>query len=254
MFNYTKSQIIVVPIMYALMFIIAFILWYFLKDKKLKIKRIPIQIISLTLLILEVAKQIFLIATKEWTTWALPFHFCSSFYIWFTISSFAKKEETQQIGYLTSITSSLVLWILFLTNPSGVIGDAIDLLFKDFIYFHTFVFHFLTMLMWLVILSLKIYKTPSNKTILISTFSFLGFYVLATIMAYSLNVNFICILENGIPFIEKFRINYGQFLYNSVMYSIGVALPLIVSYGSKLIFKVIKSRKPIELKKSHSKA
>jgi len=242
MFNYTKAEIITIPIMYALIFSICILLWFLLKNKKQEIQRIPIIVITSTLLVLEVIKQTLSIATGTWTKWAIPLHYCSALMIWFALASFSKNETLRQVGYATSFVGSLVLTILFVFDPTSVIGDACKNIFASFDTFHTFIFHFLAMSIWLLILLFKFYK-PTHKNILFSLLAFLIYFVVTTICAYALDVNFVNVLYNSIPFLEQLRINCGQVFYTIIMYCIGLGMPVLILYSYKFFYDLKHKKK-----------
>ena len=77
MFKWSSSDKIAIPIMLGCIILVSVALFFILRNKNEKIKRIPFKIISLSLIILEVVKQIYFISKGTYTANHIPAHFCS---------------------------------------------------------------------------------------------------------------------------------------------------------------------------------
>ena len=79
MFEWTDSELIVLPIAFACMLVITIAISLGLKNKSEKIANIPLTIIAILLVVLEIIKQIVNIV-QGYVWWSLPLHFCSFFF------------------------------------------------------------------------------------------------------------------------------------------------------------------------------
>ena len=218
--NYTEAEKIVMPIALIAIIIIGFILRIFLKNKSDKIKNIPLTAIIVVMLVLELVKQIRLIANGAWTYWNIPIHFCSSFMIWFSVAQFG-RGRVKEIGQACSLSSGILMTIMFYIYPSSIIGNACANPFANFSTFHTFTFHFLAICYWVWLVMLNLYK-PNKNDLWICAIVYFVYYIILTAMAYIFNTNFSNALQSNINFMEQFRLTCGQIPYTIVMFLFGI--------------------------------
>jgi len=235
MFDWSKNDLIVLPITLAIIILISLLLYFLLKNKSEKVRMIPIMIITIIMLILEVIKQIRAILTG-YSTWTIPLHFCSLFLYFYPLACFT-KGKIQEFGKTMSFVCSCWMTTLFYFNPGTIIGsDTTASILLDFSTFHTFIYHHLVILFLLTSLLLKNYNFKKNSLIHVV----IGFSIYAVVMiplAHILQTNFCNILESNIAFMESLRINVGQILYTIIMYILSItggltaiSVPLIITY------------------------
>lgn len=225
MFDWSSSEKIVLPIAFVINVLIATLICLLTKNKSKKIKRIPLTIITILVIILEIAKQIYFIFTK-YNVYALPLHFCSLFIYFYIIANFIKKGE--HFGDVMTLSYSIVVIIAIICNPSNVIGESCDNIFQSFPVFHSFFYHFLMILYFSILLASNLIET-SKKDFLYICFGIIGYAIIAVPLAYILNANFCNILYSNYSFLESIRTSCGQFFYTIAILFAGM-LACIASY------------------------
>ena len=203
----------------AVMVAVAYILRYFLGNKPLSIRLIPIQVISVILIAIEVGKQIDSFA-NGYDLYRIPLHFCSLVLFMLPIMAFYEGKHQARIMGITSSLCFSVL-ILMLIYPSLIYSDSdVRDFFSSYIAFHTVTFHTLVLFAAILIVALDLYVPPKGvrKTILL----FIVVYcVIASVMAQLLETNFNNFYSCNVPPLETVRVNmqsilgYGltQFIY-----------------------------------------
>lgn len=240
--SWTKAEAIVLPLMLVLIFSISALLGYFLRNKSEKIRSIPLIVIAAVLLILEVIKQLRALILGTYSGWTIPLHFCSFFMVWFPLAQFT-TGKVKQVGTACSFATSIMMTCLFYIAPRGIIGSSSEHVFASFGDFHTFVYHHLVILYLCCILALRLYK-PQKSDFLWASILFSGWAILACTMAHILNVNFTnALYASNIPFMETFRINFGQVIYTLVMYLFGIGLFNLVLFVYYKIYFTVQNRK-----------
>ncbi len=231
MFNYSLSQKIYMPITLIVMLAICFLLRCFLKDKSSKTKNIPLAVVAILLFMLEIGKQIYYIFFVEYVTYALPLHFCTLVIVMIIFSQLFGEKAQNFFKPIAFSFSGLVTCMLYIA-PSSLIGNSLDNIFENYYKFHTFAFHHLVVLYFLLVISLNTYKPKLIDAIKpIGGIVFYGLY--ATPMAFILKTNYVNILKSTIGFLENIRLTYGQFIYDAIWFtfcSICSALICIVYY------------------------
>lgn len=234
--TYTKDEILVLGISLIMMVGISVFLMFLLKGKAEKTKKIPFLIITIILLILEITKQIRAII-NGYSSWVIPLHFCSTYWLWFTLANFT-KGKFQKSMQTVAIVSSFYLFALFYFDPTSIIGDVCKNIFLDFDTFHTFFFHHLVLLYFILSIFLKQWKFEYSH--LTPWAICMGvYYSVAVFFANLFNTNYMNILYSNIFFMEKIRLNLGQVFYNILLGLLTVGVGLFVIFVTT---KIIKSK------------
>ena len=215
--NYTKEELIILPIILIVMLLSAYLLRKVLLNQKEGVKRIPFLVITILIVVLEIIKQIKSIV-EGYSMWTFPLHYCSTFFVWFSLAEFTRGEFRERLKSVAFITS-FGLTALFYFYPGGVISDSCSHIFRDFSSFHTFTFHHLAMYYCWLSLFLSEYK-PSKKDYKYWVICMLTYYTIAVIAAHVFNTNYFSILHNIIPFMENIRLTFGQVIYTIILGSI----------------------------------
>lgn len=239
-FEWTKDEAIILPIMFVLMVGITIFLSIILKNKSDKIKNIPLLIITIIMLVLEVIKQILSII-NGYSLWVVPLHFCSFFMVWYSLSQFLKNKYRDFFKGISFIWG-FFLFIAFYIYPSSIIGNSTSNIFESFFSFHTFIYHHLAIMYFLLSIGLKTYRPKYSDSIKI-TICLICYAIIAIPLAFILDVNFCNILSSNIPFMEKIRINNGQFLYDFILIIIGLVGCNIISLLYTILYNKIKNCK-----------
>lgn len=238
MFEYSKGQVVGLLISFFVIFLISVLLHIKLKNKSEKIKKIPQQVVTILIILSEIAKLISCLITKDYIS-IYPFYFCSFFWFWFLFADFGKTKFSQSCMAI-SFVGSLAMTILFLVNPSSIVGYSIDTgVFNSYLNFHHILFHSLVSLHLFLCISLSTYKPQKSHFVYI----LIWILVLCLIIipgAYLTGVNFMNILSSNISFLEAIRIKNGQFVYDLFLVIwLAIALELLASV-CYLIYKKFK--------------
>lgn len=222
LFEYGTAEWIVMPTMLVLIVFAGFLMRYLFRNKSDKIRNIPLTIIAVVLIALEIAKQIYLIATDTWTTWAIPMHFCSWFLIWFALAQFT-RGKFNQLARGCSIASCIVMTVSFYASPKNIVGEACSNYFNNFTSFHTLTFHMLVVAYGIWSIILNVYRAE-KRHIWQAVALFAAEFLLIIASAYIFDTNFTNVLTSSIPLLEQFRLTCGQVPYLLVMFTFGVLL------------------------------
>ena len=215
-------------------------------DLKPNRRYIPLQIIAVTLLVLEVMKQINAAKGDGYDLYALPFHYCSLFLYLLPFHAFYHGKyshitNTAAFGCLASLTLDMILMpdVIYsagnIKNFFGAFGD-----------FHTVAFHNLVVFYFMLTVALKLYELRTKHDLKVMSI-FLAVYVtIAAILSYSLKVNFHNLYRCNIPFIEDVRVAvvekigvFGTIIYVCVLFILTI-LFAFAAYGlARLVIKGI---------------
>ena len=232
---YTKAEIVVLPLMLLGITGICVIAYFTLRHVSTRYKRLIMLSIPITMLVLEIIKQINGLASG-YTTWYLPFHFCSTFMIWFSLAEFSKNNsKIRRAGQSTGFVACVIFLALFYVNPISVIGNSSANPFASFGLFHTFFYHHLILLYLGLTIALKIYRPRLNDipyvVILLSSY-----FAVGVTAAYLLNTNYCGFIENRVPFLEPIRLAVGNIIYLCLMYAAGIGgIILIMTTASAIV-------------------
>ena len=116
--------------------------------------------------------------------------------------------------------------------PRGLVGDIANVgtVFHNT---HGFIFHYLILLYFLLVVGLRLCKPRVRDALLICCIGLL-YAALGLRMSYQLGANYNNFLESVIPFLEEFRLEYGQLKYtvvNVLAISVGAALSALLLVG-----------------------
>ena len=193
--------------------IVALLVGFLLKNKSESVKRIPLMIIAVALLILEIKKQILSVTDGVYNTYALPFHYCSLFIYLLPVHAFYRGKHKEIVSAITfALSSSLFLFMLIM--PEIVYSYArIDTLFSDFVSFHTVAFHGLVCLYFMLMSTLGLAWTQRERDVKAIAIFLAAFEIVAFAMAQLLKTNFHNLYRCDVEFLESIR--------QAVMSSIG---------------------------------
>lgn len=196
-------------------------LHFLLRKKKQFKRRIPLQIITLIVVIIEIVKQIYYHDNPDFTYYVLPLHFCSLFMVLMPLSQFFGNKVGNIFKPMTFVYSCLV-FILVLANPNALIGQSTSDILGSFHNIHTFVFHFSVIAYFIFSIALGDYQPKFRHCINVSC----GIAVYASYAipcSYHLQTNYVNILYCYFEPLENFRLWAGQVWYNVVLFLIGIA-------------------------------
>lgn len=226
MFKWSKVDFVVLPITLIAIVLIATFLYFLLRNKEEKFKKIPLIFITCFMLLLEGIKQIKSFV-EGYDYWTIPLHFCSLFIYFYPLAVFA-KGKVKDFGKTMSLVCSVLMFSLFYFSPDSIIGSQTTAnIFSNYEAFHTFTYHHLVMLFLFTSLFLDFYKFKEDNFVHV----IIGFTLYAIIMiplAHILDTNFCDILETGIPFLESLRLFAGQWVYTMSFYTFSIVAGIAI--------------------------
>lgn len=130
-------------------------------SKSERIRFIPIQILSIFLVLLEIGKQITSIKIG-YDLNHLPFHFCSMFIFIIPLSAFYHGRFKERVRSFTLFTSATLFLFMLICPAYAYPEEKIEDAFGDFLCFHAITFHNIVIFVFLLFVFLDLYK-PSVK-------------------------------------------------------------------------------------------
>lgn len=246
---WTKLHAITVLPAFAVFIIVAIVIGRLLKGKDERFKRIPLQIITGILLVLEIMKQIDA-ARDGYDLYALPFHYCSLFLYLLPLHSFyhgkyRRVTDTAAFGCLSS------LFLFMLVMPAIVYGEgSISDFANSFTSFHTVVFHNLVCLYFLLTISLGLYELDTKRDMKILAIT-LGIYVvIAAVLSHTLKVNFHNLYRCNLGFVEELRLamidaigGWAQLIYVVALFILTILFAYAAYFLTVPVIRLINKRK-----------
>ena len=217
-----------------------------LKNKSLKIRMIPFQIVACILMLLEIGKQM-LSLQRGYDLYHLPFHFCSLFLFMIPAMAFYRGKHQKTV---TAITSAIcgALFLLMLIYPCLIYSSGnIQEFFTDFFSFHTVAFHNLVMLAFLLILTLDLHTPQPKGEPKAAAFFTLGFCVVSATMAQLLKTNYANFYSCNIAPLETVRQSVlsvlgpvaTQLIYISILTVLNLGFVLLSYWFYRLVRSLI---------------
>lgn len=194
----------------VVMFALSMLLRKLLKGKDLKIRMVPVQIITVLLLLLEVGKQS-VSATRGYDLYHIPLHVCSLFLFIMPAMAFYRGKRAQSVravaaAYCTAVFALMMIY----PNLIYSVGN-IENFFGDYLDFHTVAFHNLVMLLFMLLLALDLHSTEQKHGKAIAGFT-VCYCVVASSMAHVLKTNFANFYHCNIPPLEELRLKVTNIL------------------------------------------
>lgn len=217
------------------MLILCIILRLTLGKKEKRIRMIPMQVLSVILLVLEVGKQA-LSLYRGYDLYHIPLHFCSLFLFVFPAMSFCRgKHENLVTGVSAGLCAATAA--LTLIYPSLIYGSGnIDAYFTDYFSFHTVTFHNLVIFACMLIISLQLHS-PEKKGEPKAICLFLAvFCTVAAIASQLLQTNYAGFFQCNVPFFEDLRLQMQPILGYAVTQIIYVVALMAVHMVFVLAF------------------
>lgn len=241
MFNWTNSDKIAIPTMLLVIGLLAVLLFFALKNKSEKIKRIPTKVISVLIIVLEVAKQIYFAVKGIYTVNHIPVHFCSLIVVIIALSEFLPQKIAKYLD-APSIVFPILTILLVLTFPKSMIGNSSSTMFSSFPNFHAFYFHALVIAY--PIIKLTLVRFELNLKYCYCLIGCIVFYAIYAVpVAFALHNNYVNILWNSFAPLENLRQSCGQVIYDIVWFLFIVAISIGVYLIWYFIDKIIKKRR-----------
>ena len=237
-----KEQIQTLLPAIGVMVILAIILRLTLGKREEKVRRIPLQIIAVILLLLEVGKQTLSII-EGYDLYHIPLHYCSLFLYVLPVMAFYNGKYKQKVNAIGA-GICMALTLMMLIYP-GIIysGGNVRAYFTDFFSFHTVTFHNVAMFALPVILLLDLHTHQKGDGKAVAIFA-LCFAVAAGSMAQILKTNFANFYSCNIGPLETVRQNMQAAIGAVPTQIIYVAIVAVLHIGFTILsyelFRLVK--------------
>ena len=170
------------------------------------VRYIPLQIIAVTLLVLEAIKQINAVSNGSYNLYALPFHYCSLFLYFLPFHAFYHGKYSRIIN-VASLAFLASLMLDMLITPTVIYtDDNIRNFFNAYYDFHTVAFHNLVVFYFMLTVALKLYEKKDKSDLKILSVFISIYLVIATTLSYTLKVNFHNLYRCNVAFIDNVRV------------------------------------------------
>jgi len=231
----TQAEFMAIYLALFVIITLGIIFKHVLRNKNEAIRHIPLMVIAISLLVLEIVKQVYHIVCHDWKTWYIPLHFCSYFLVWYTIASFT-RGKVRQTMYACSLTGGIIVSILLLIAPNLILHDATTNIFGNFNNFHTYVYHMGVMAYWIWMLMLNVYH-HQQKHLIHTILLHMQMFFITIIGAHIFDENFTNVLCSDIGIMENLRLSAGQFTYTVVLFLVGISAVALISSCTHFIIK-----------------
>lgn len=203
---WTKEHLMTLLPTLAVMLVASILFRRWLKEKPLKIRMIPFQILACIIVLLEIGKQLESLLSEEYSLYRLPFHFCSLFIFGLPLMAFYRGKHRRVVTeVVTALCASVTMLMLIYPN---VIYSASNIshYFTEYISFHTVSFHCIVVFEFMLILALELWE-PMGREGLRPVVKFMAAYcVIAIVMAHLLQTNFNNFYSCNVPPLEALRL------------------------------------------------
>lgn len=232
---WTSAHLKTIPPALVVMAIICIILHKWLGKKDLRIRMIPMQILAVTLLLMEIGKQA-LSFSRGYDLYHIPLHFCSLFLFVLPAMAFYRGKYANQVAAIAAAVCS-ALFALMLIYPNLIYSAGnIENFFQGYFDFHTVFFHNLVMLAFLLIITLKLHApAPKGEPRLIVIF-IIGFCVVSATAAQLLKTNYANFYQCNVPVFEQLRQSLQPVLGYGLTQLIYILILTLLNCGFTLAF------------------
>ncbi len=243
---YSEYDKRVLPLVFLAILAVAVMLALLLRRRSERVRSIPTAVIAITLLFLEIVKQRWNYL-GEFDLYCLPFHYCSLFLLLIPLAELCGARLSRIFRPISVCMAFIVSGAMYVF-PYGIIGNACEVFGQNFYRTHTFIFHHLLVLYFLLTIALRLHEPRWRDALGVGIAGAL--YVAAAIpLSYELEVNYCNFLESVIPVMEEFRLEHGQTKYTvllSVCLTFGAPLASLLYVGAyKLLSLCFKSKKEV---------
>ena len=234
--GYSEYDKIILPRVLLGIIFVAVILAIILRRRSLLIRGIPCALIAITLIFFEIVKLRWNFL-GDYNPRFLPFHYCSMFLLVIPLAELCGPRLSRIFRPIAACIAFSVSVGMYL-YPVGMLGAASEMLGIDFYRTHSFIFHHLLVLYFVLVVALQLCNPKFYHVFIVGGIA-IFYNMAATYLSYHFDANYGNILESMIPILEEYRLNNGQEKYIivlTVLLALGTMLGSVIYIGShKLI-------------------
>ena len=231
----------------VVMVVLTVLLRLILKNKPLRVRMIPLQVIAIVLLLLEIGKQISSFLRPEgYDLYHIPLHFCSIMLVALPVLAFYRGKHVRLFsGVACGLTAAVFLLTVIYPDLIYSAWD-IEHYFQSYFAFHTVTFHNLVLFAYMLLPALQLH-TPDKGEVRCSA-AFVGIYcIIAGIASHLLSTNYNNLYRCNIPPLESVRVMVSnaigyvptQILYVLVVTCLDIAFVIGAYYFYRLCRKLL---------------
>lgn len=241
---WTKGHAISVLPSLAVSIVLAIVLKALLGNKERKIRMIPLQVVTVLLVLLEIGKQA-LSFSKGYDLYHIPLHFCSLFIFTLPAMAFYRGKHCNKVATVTTCLCMAVTGLM-LIFPNIIYSEGnVQNFFKGYFDFHTVAFHNLVVCAFVLIVALKLYAPVEKGEQKAVVFFTIGFCVVAASMANLIKVNFANFYTCNVAALEAVRVSMqasiGAVAAQLLYVSINTLLHISFVWGCYRLLRVIRA-------------
>lgn len=233
----------------VLMLALSLLLRKLLINKPLKLRMIPVQVITVILLLLEVGKQA-VSFSKGYDLYHIPLHICSLFIFVMPAMSFYRGKYQNSVRAVAAALCTAVFALIMIYPSLIYSADNIHNFFRGYLDFHTVAFHNLVMLLFMLLLALDLHGTQRGKGKAVVGFT-VSYCIVASSMAHLLKTNFANFYSCNIPPLENLRLTvtdalgpvFTQLLYVLIVSALTVGF-ILGAYQLYRLLNRMNEKKP----------
>lgn len=249
---WTQEHLMTLPPALVGMLLLGVVLRLTLGKKSEKIRMIPLQVIACMIVALEIGKQA-VSFSRGYDLYHIPLHFCSIFIFALPAMAFYKGKHQDKVRAVTAAwcTATALLTVIY---PDLIYGAGnIQEFFKDYLSFHTVVFHNLVILACIVMVALNLHTpAPKGEPKVVVTFV-LCYCAVAATVAQLLKTNYNNFYQCNIAPLEALRasvadaLGYGaaQLLYVLIVTVLDILFVLMSYWLYRLLRKVFSGKQAV---------
>ena len=228
--EYTKR---VLPFMFLAIVLLSCILALALRNKSERVRAIPTAIVAIILIFIEIVKQRWAFSS-EYDMFYAPIHYCSLFLLFIPLAELFGKR-------LSHIFRPIAMCMAFVVSagmyiyPNGILTQP-ELFGTEFYSTHTFIFHHLIVLYFVLVVALRLCRPRVRDAVMVGVIGVV-YISIAIPAANAFQTNYCNFLESVIPLMENIRIEKGQDIYIAL---ISIFLTLGTTRASLLLVATYK--------------
>ena len=194
----------------AVMVMLSLLLRKLLIGKNFKARMVPVQIITVLLLLLEAGKQV-ISFVRGYDLYHIPLHICSLFIFVMPAMAFYRGKYRHSVRAVAAALCTAVFALMMIYPNLIYSADNIRNFFCGYLDFHTVAFHNLIMLLFMLLLALDLHSPQKGQGKAIVGFT-VCYCILASSMAHLLKTNYANFYHCNIPPLEELRLKVTEVL------------------------------------------